>query len=150
MQNDKIYSEITHHLARSKTEANYLIEEIEKLETSLYKTGEGNFDSVMEDSIRAKTAYAITQSIGATDKKVFLKELKDKVKALTYLRLTVAFEPSIATIGRIYSWVNQNLGEGVAVDIAIDKNILGGANIEYKGKIGNFSLIDKVNKYFNQ
>lgn len=148
MQNDKIYSDIVSTLARSRTEANGLLEEIEELERSLYKIGDGDFNSTMEHKIRAKTAYAIDQSIGETDREVFLKDLKAKINSLTYLGLKIAFEPNLEIVGKLHTWVKQNLGEGVALDIVIDKSILGGAIIEYKGKIGNFSILKEVDHYF--
>lgn len=149
MQNETTFSNIISVLARSKTEAIYLMDEIDKLERSLYKIGEGDFKSTLEKEVRAKTAYVIEQAIGDGNHEVFLKSLREKVCGLTYLGLTIAFEPNLEIVGKIYTWVNQNVGEGISLDISINKSILGGAIIEYKGKIMNLTLLPKIDKYFS-
>lgn len=148
MQNDKTYSDIINALVRTRTEANLLLAEVETLERALYKIGEGDFDSTLKAAVRAKTAYALSQAIGQGDGVTLLKSLKEKINALVYLGLTIAFEPNLEIISRLHNWAKQNLGEGVALDLKIDKSILGGAIIEYKGKIGTFSLVNQVDKYF--
>ncbi len=148
MQNDKIYSEIVSSLARTRFEANMLLTEVEALERSLFKIGKGDFDSTLKSSIRATTAYAIATVIGSGDREEALKRLKAEINALTFLGLTIAFEPNLEIINRIYVWVKQNLGPGIALDISVDKTILGGAVIEYKGKIASFTLLTKVEQYF--
>jgi len=148
MQNDKIYSDIVTVLVRSKLEANILLSEIDELEKALFKIGEGDWDAVLEKAVRAKTALAIRQAIGETDRKTFLTKLRDQVNSLTYIGLTLAFEPTSEIVSRLSTWIKQNVGEAVALDIAIDKRILGGAIIDYKGKRGNFTLLTKVNAYF--
>jgi hypothetical protein len=148
MQNDKTCSEIVNSLARTRAEANLLVAEVETLERSLYKIGEADFDHTLETGVRAKTAYAIGQAVKGGNHSALLIELKAKINSLTYLGLRIAFEPNLEAVGKFYTWVRQNIGEGVALDIVIDKTVLGGAVIEYKGKIKNFSVLTLVNQYF--
>lgn len=148
MQNDKTCSEIVSALARTRTEANLLLEELDLLSRALYKTGTEDFESVLSRDIRAKTANAISMAVVGSDKEAFIKSLKAKIESLSYLGLTIAFEPSLEIIGRLNLWIQQNLGQGVALDITINKSILGGAIIEYKGKIKSFTILSDVDNYF--
>ena len=148
MQNDKIFSEILDSLVRTKEEANLFLSEVEALERSLYKIGEGDFNSTLQKDVRAKTAGVIVQLTGSGDRGLILKTLKAKINTLTYLNLTIAFEPTEDAIGRIHNWVKQNLGEGICLNLTIDKKILGGAVVEYKGKVASFTLLTKVDQYF--
>ena len=148
MQNDKIYSEIINSFVRTKIEANMLLSELDLLRRSLFKIGEGDFNSTLEKNVRAKVANAITQIANDVNREQILKILSEKIKSLNYLSLTIAFEPNLETEGRIITWIRQNLGEGIAIDIKTDKSTLGGAVIEYKGKIGNFTILPKIDEYF--
>ncbi len=149
MQNDKIYSEIVSSLVKTKYEANLLLAELDMLNRSLYKLGEEDFEHTLEKGVRAKTAYAVSKAvIGAGKKEEILRILKEKVDSLTYLGLTIAFEPSLEVVTRIHTWVRQNLGIGIAIDVTIDKTILAGAIIEYKGKIFRHTLLTAIDKYF--
>jgi hypothetical protein len=149
MQNDKIYSDILNSLVRTKAEANILLDEIDRLAVSIFKTGDGDFASTLNRGIRAKTAYFIGQLDPSTDREEFLKTLRQKITEIDYLRLVIAFEPTLEIIDKVYTWVHQNIGSNISLDLTIDKTILGGAIIEYKGRIGNFALITDVKKYFS-
>jgi hypothetical protein len=150
MQNDKTCSEIVSALVRTRTEANMLLTELDLLLRSLYIIGPGDFESTLESGIRAKTAYAITQTTNKENREEILNKTKEIVNSLNYMGLTVAFDPNLEIIGKINTWIKQNLGEGIALDITINKSILGGAIIEYKGKVGSFTVLSKVEDYFNQ
>ncbi len=148
MQNDKTYSEIVNSLVKTKYDANLFLTEIDVLQRSLYKVGEEDFDHALEKSVRAKTSYAIQKASMGASKEEVLKFLKNKINSLVFLKLTIAFEPTAEVIGRIHTWARQNVGEGVAIDFSVDKSILGGATIEYKGKFKSNTLAEKAEQYF--
>lgn len=125
-----------------------LLTEVEVLERSLFKIGEGDFESTLEKGVRAKTAYAMRQAIGQRKPEEALAKLKEKINSLTYLNLTVAFEPTLEAVNRFYIWAKQNAGEGVAIDLTVDKSILGGAIVEYKGRVSKTILKEKLDDYF--
>lgn len=148
MQNDKNCSEIVSALVRTRTEANILLSELDLLTRSLYMVSEGNFTETMETGIRAKTALSISQIINEKNREQVLNDLKVAVNSLNYLGLTIAFEPNMEIIGKISTWVKQNVGTTVALDITINKSILGGATIEYNGKIFSSTVQSRVADYF--
>lgn len=148
MQNDKIFSETISALVRTRSEANLLLEEIDILTKSLYKIGSGNLDAALESSIRAKTANAIKLFLGTEGHEEVFNRLRERVNNLEYINLTLGFEPTLETLGRISNWVRQNIKDDIALDLSIDKSILGGAKIEYKGRIFNSTLLSRVDEYF--
>ncbi len=143
------FSEIVSILVRTRTEANLLLSELDLLLRSLYKTGSEDFDHVIQNSIRAKVAYIIIQAIQNQPKEELLMELKKNVESLNYIKLTIAFEPTQQNLERISIWIKQNIGLGLAVDLSVDKSILGGAIVEYSGKIKDFTILPQVNQYFS-
>jgi F0F1-type ATP synthase delta subunit len=148
MQNDKICSEIVGSLVRTRYEANLLLKEVDLLLRAIYKVGSENFTETIEKNIRAKVAQVLLSVINDGNREEILKLIKTKVETLNYLGIKIAFEPSLVVIDRLSAWVRQNVGDGVILDITIDKSILGGAAIEYKGRIFSDTLSTKVNNYF--
>lgn len=149
MQNEKIYSEIIAHLVKTRLEANILLAELDELEKSCYRLGEGDFDNTLKKSVRAKVGGAIETLITLDGHEGVIKNLRAKVGSLTPLTLTLSFEPTPETISRIYTWVNQNVGEAILLDLKINQGLLGGATIEFKGKISEKTLLSKVEQYFS-
>lgn len=126
-----------------------LLSEIDLLQKSLFKVSASeNFESTLKKDVRARVALAIEQSMKDTSPEVFLAGLRNAIGKLKYLNLTVAFEPNLDTVGRLYAWVKQNIGDGVVIDFTINKSILGGAIVEYKGKIKNLTILSKIEDYF--
>lgn len=148
MQNDKIYSDIVGLLVRTRFEANQLLAELDVLERALFKIGDGDFNSTIQKSIRISTANALSKIFATDSKEIALKTLRDHVNALKYLRLTIAYEPTSESIEKIFIWIKQNIGPGIAMELTYDKTILGGAVIEYAGKIQSYTLKQKVDNYF--
>ena len=72
-----------------------------------------------------------------------IESLKQQLLSLESVVFYLAEEPSEAMVRKIKSKVEQYL-DNFLIDIRIDKKVLGGAIIEYKGKIGNYSLASKL------
>lgn len=54
--------------------------------------------------------------------------------------LTLTQKPTKSLLAKIRSWLTAEIEEKVELKINVDKNILGGAIIEYKGRYKDFSL----------
>jgi F0F1-type ATP synthase delta subunit len=149
MQNDKTYSDIISALVRTKSEANILLAELDVLTRSLYKTGPpDDFNSVMDTQIRTKTADFIRHALIKNTPEKIINDFREEISKLEYLSLTIAFDPNYEIVNHVASWVQRNIGEGIALDISVNKSILGGAVIEYKGRVFTDTLTDKIDKYF--
>jgi plasmid replication initiation protein len=148
MPNDKIYSEIVNLLVKTKYDAVLLLGELDILERSLFKIGEEDFEHTLNSGVRAKTAYSINKLIEKGEKEYALKVLRQKVQDVVFIGITVAFEPTMETYSRLQAWIRENVGSDIAIDLTMDKSILGGAIIEYKGKIVRSTLVTRVDQYF--
>lgn len=78
-----------------------------------------------------------------------IKTLTQQVTILPVLSITLSFEPNEETINLIATWIQSNIGHGILFDINIDKTILGGAIIEWRGVYKDFSLLKKIDTYFS-
>ncbi|SRR5258708_1081082 len=132
MQNDQIYSEII-----TREDFQVLTNELDLLEKSAYKIGENGFEETLKSSVRESTAALITD-------KSMIKELRAKLNTIKFIELTLAFDPSSKLLNKISSLVKSSAGANIALDIKIDKGIIGGVVIAYNGKYGDFSLSGKL------
>lgn len=112
-----------------------------------------NLEKVLEKSVRESVCGLFKKNF--RDLKMdrgkigqFLTGLKEKLGSFKILRLSIAFEPTTESIESIFSWVKNNLGEGIILDIQTDKNIIGGAVIVFEGIYKDLSIKSKINTYF--
>ncbi len=72
--------------------------------------------------------------------KKFLENLRSALDSMRILRLDLAFDPTDEAVEKIHAWVSREVGEGILLDIDIDKTILGGARIMFEGKYQEYTL----------
>lgn len=143
-----MYSAVLRHV-RTKEDAISLANEIDLLIEALYGQ-DGKFEEILGSSVKNWFAGEIKQVFQdvSIDKAKYLKDLKVKLSSLKELKLTVALEPTETGLDRIHSWIIENIGEEVVLDISKNPAILGGAVVIYKGNYRNYSLRKKLEDYF--
>lgn len=131
-----------------------LEEEINALSNSLYNTEINKFDQILEESVRVSMASEIKKLLksckisGKDEIKNFLTDAYQTISSLPILILTLAFEPSEQVIYNISSWVRTNFEERIILDLVLDRRLLGGTLIEYKGKYYDYSVRKKLEENF--
>ncbi len=135
-----MYSEILSRV-RTKIEVEKLKEEIDLIIDHLFSKDSVAFESFLKSNIRPWVVEILTKEwADAGDKIEYLRKLKEKLESLKYLTLILAFEPTELSIDKFFNFVRKNIGEGVVLDIAVDREILGGAKIIWQGQYRDFSL----------
>jgi hypothetical protein len=136
-----MYSEILANI-RTKEDAWALEQEIDILLNKLYSVKADEFSHALEHDVRSNVALIIKSSIekARIDRDKYLQGLKNELKKLKEIQLTLAFEPTDATLEKIFLWVRENVGKGIILDINYSKTISGGAVIIHKGKYRDYSL----------
>lgn len=136
-----MYSEILSRL-RTKEEARYLEGELDLLLEKIYSTKEGEFEQALKMNVRSWVSELIRAALSkeGVDKEEFLKGLKAELAKLKVVALTIAFDPTEASIDRFHHWVRRNLGEGIVLEINVKPVILGGAIVVFQGEYRDLSL----------
>ncbi len=136
-----MYSEILSNI-RTKEDAWALEQEIDILLDKLYSAKADEFSHALEHDVRSNVALIIKSSIekARIDRDKYLQGLKNELKKLKEIQLTLAFEPTDATLEKIFLWVRENVGKGIILDINYSKTISGGAVIIHKGRYRDYSL----------
>jgi hypothetical protein len=70
----------------------------------------------------------------AADLKAFFTKIQETSKTLPVLSLTIAFEPKDKTLQALSEWFVMNIKKQMLFEITVDRQIIGGAAINYKGK----------------
>jgi len=123
---------------------------------SLFKIKRGSFSQVLDKNMGAENAQILKKI--AEEKKIDLSnhsslekllfEIKQEISKVKVLKLYLAIDPTPQIIENTSSWVKENLGEDVVLDIERDETILGGAIISFDGQYKDFSLRKTLDEIF--
>lgn len=132
-----MYSEILSNIGTKRE----LQELVGQVEDSIREVGSDNLKvaQTITKYIKEPTASAI---IFVTKKSPVeeLTKLNQYLKDLEELKLTLSFTPKADGLGKIISWVKQNVGRETVLEFYKDESILGGATLSYRGKYKDYSL----------
>lgn len=143
-------------LTRTTEDIVKLDEEIDLLLQSVYNVDKQIFEDALEKMVRIRVAVEIRKllSVATSLKKEEIKAILSNayrtICALPILQLTLAFEPSEASIGNISRWARQNLAPGILLDLSLDRSVLGGAIIAYHGEFYDLTLRKKLQAIFDR
>lgn len=134
-------------LLHTKAEADHFISQIDILSQSLFtkKTSLKDKTNELFSSDMATSLIEAWKQDGIDGKNIielqnYLGELKEVIKHTPILNITIAFKPKQATTQRIFDWVQSRLKKPVFLDIKVEKQIIGGAIIEFHGRYFEYSL----------
>jgi len=136
-------------LVKTQVDVTALINEIDILVDSLYRTGEDSYAKVLHTKIGVESAKLFSEAHDDKEtRKQSLLQLKSDLTNLVPLRLTLAFYPTPESVDKIVTWARTNIDKAVIMDYVVDSTILGGAIIEYQGKYADLSLRKKLDESF--
>ena len=130
--------------------------EIDLILQSLYHVDVYKLEDVLNKFVRIRVATEINKLIhlhpdsSRDEIKSILTRAYRTICALPVLRLTLAFEPSELVIGNISYWARQNLEPGILLDLSLERRLVGGVILAYKGKFYDFSLKKKLKEIFDK
>ncbi len=110
----------------------------------LSKTVGKSYASLIKGLLRSST---VSNSDFASANKV-LSKVQLELKNAKTLKITLAIDPAEEVVSNIYSWVEENIGSGILLDIEKDESILGGAIIAMDGKYKDFSVRKSLENIF--
>jgi len=121
--------------------------EVDRLEESLYKTGDEGYETVLENDVRKELAEIITsQNISKDIVHDRLREIREALGGVHAVKITLAAEPPRSLVKEIWTWVGKHAGEEIILEIKINPGIIGGALIAWNGRYADFSLREKWEK----
>ncbi|MBA3724697.1 MAG: hypothetical protein H0W89_07510 [Candidatus Levybacteria bacterium] len=73
-----------------------------------------------------------------------VEDLKDKLRTLRVVQLTLAFQPNEEAIAIFSDWVKKNITVDTIIDLQFDKTIVGGALLIADGQYKDYSVRKKL------
>lgn len=136
------------------TQRDYFLNELDLLLESLYKT-QGSVDEKIKMYLSSPFADLVLKDAqkkgkftsNIDDLNSYIIELKKNIKDLPVLQLRIGFEPKNTDVQNIYSWIQLHLKKAMILDMVVDRNIIGGAVIGYKGFYKDFSFQSLIDSY---
>ena len=141
---------------RTVQEANNFCSEIDSILENFYKGENKNLDELLSSSTGSSTSSLIkkiladnnTPSSDFASCEKILSLVKDGVKKMKVVRITLAIDPTSEIIAHISEWINQNLEANTLIDIDKDESIIGGTVLSINGKYKDFSLKKSLEDVF--
>lgn len=110
-------------------------------------------DSISEDSsLKIRQVFA-KNNLNYNNRDTvsrFFKTLKELIEKLKVVKIVLAFDPSVKTIGNIHNFVTDTLGVGYILEIEVSQEILAGAIVIFNGKYFDFSLKKRIEDTFRE
>jgi hypothetical protein len=82
--------------------------------------------------------------------KDFIKRVQEIIAGLPVVPITIAFEPKEQTLQLLSEWFMVNLKKQVLFDITVDRKLIAGAAITFKGTYRDFSIKAKFDETANR
>ncbi|MDO8488111.1 MAG: F0F1 ATP synthase subunit delta [bacterium] len=125
-------------------QVNELIQTVDTLNNSLYTKGKQSWSEVLLTRVGTDTAKYF--DISEEKRKAYLDEVRQKIKEVAVLRLSVAVELPTASIQQICLWARQNISPVIVLDLAVDRSLIAGAQISFSGKYVDLSAKTDLEK----
>jgi len=137
-------------LIKTTEEQSLFEDELNSLKNALYQN-EDHFNEVL-NGLRPQIAKALVTELSANSdsKENYLNNLTEELRKLPTVGLTLAFEPSSATINKIYDWLASHTTTPTLIDIDVNPRILGGVIIVSKGTYSDLSVKKSVDNYLKE
>jgi F0F1-type ATP synthase delta subunit len=151
--NEEAFTNILSHI-RTQGEAQDVLTQLELFQTTLYslkKTQLQDYFSrlpkeIADAIIEALMDKSLTEN--ADSAHTFISQLQDKIRGCKIIQLTLAFHPDDATISLFSSWIKSNIGNGLILDIQVNKTVVGGTILVANGQYKDYSVRKKLSQVF--
>ncbi len=93
------------------------------------------------DAVKRKDLGGVRKSLLDKIESIDLNNLSDQLKSLDVVKIILAIEPTVHIVEIFDNFFKANLDKKILFDFEVDKNILGGFQIIYKGNYFDASIL---------
>jgi len=135
------YLQTSHHIKEVIYALDKLHDEIFKKQRTPLEVLKTDVPFPLSDSLinLATNDYKIDLN-SSIDAEMFFTELREQIAQLPILTITVAEAPTLDLVKQINDWVIANVKGFAATDFVIEKSLIGGAIIDFKGKTRDHTI----------
>lgn len=143
---------------KTRDDINEALSILDQLEQTVFKTNHNEVEQFVSESANYKLGKILISNLSlSTDSTTnnghvslskIISSLKDRLRSMRVLSLTLVFLPTANEVDTIADWVKRNIGEDVVIDILSQKEIMSGVKISFCGKYADYSLRTKLNEFW--
>ncbi|HVF69456.1 MAG TPA: F0F1 ATP synthase subunit delta [Xanthomonadales bacterium] len=134
-----------------KDGVNKLVLLFEKLNGELFKES-----FTLDGFLTTETSFELTHAIlnlleenkiNKSDRdglQSFFTQIQEQISTLPVIHLMLAFYPKDKTIRAIHDWFYDNYKKTVLLDITVDRTLIGGSVVSFKGRANDYSLKNRI------
>lgn len=140
----------------TKTEADHFLSQISILSESLFSS-RSNFKDKLIDIFSSDLVLSIKNGIkesqidekNSIEIQHYLEEIIESIKAVPIINITLAFRPKQTTTQKIYDWIALRLKRPILLNFKVEKQIIAGAIVEFKGKYFEYTIHKSLKEYLS-
>lgn len=76
-----------------------------------------------------------------------LQKIEEAADEVEVLKLTISFSPTARFQGELQNWIAKNVAPNTLLDLTVRKEVIGGAEIVYKGNYKDMTISNKLDGY---
>lgn len=153
LNTSSIYFDLVNSL-RTVEESNNIIALIEELKGSTFQIKKNGFKSLLNNSTLTRAGALLKEllvkhKVNLSDQieiEKFLEAIRDSLKKLRSINLTLSFIPNDKMLDRLSAWIKTNISDGIMLDIQYEPSIIGGIKISYYGMYKDYTLDKTINQ----
>lgn len=135
------------------SEADHFLSQITALSESLFNN-KTLFKEKLEELFPSELSISIMNGIresgfnldNSIELQHYFENITNFVKQAPVINITIAFRPKQKTTQKIYDWISLRLKRPVLLNIKVEKQIIGGAIIEFNGKYLEYTIHRTLNE----
>lgn len=138
----------------SKEELDTLLDELDELKKSVYKTGEEEWGKKLEISLPERVTSPLVDFLRDLKQNRERGEIEDSINRLRaeaqnmkIIKIYLAVEPDARFLQNLNHWLDKEIGEDVVPEVGVDKEMLGGIKVVWQGKYIEFTLSRMVEDF---
>ena len=123
-----------------------VIQSLDKLQEEIFKKERSPVDILNKDipfplsdsliKLAGDNNVDLNNSVAAD---MFFSDLREEISKLPILTITLAISPTLELVKELNDWVIANVKGFAATDFVVDKSLIAGAIVEFKGKTRDHS-----------
>lgn len=129
-----------------------MINDLTMVQRALFKNKEGTIADKSRDFLASDLTDVFAEveknglvPAGDAKQQEFIRDLIDYLRDLPVVKLTLAFGPTGNFLSRVNQQISTIVGRRTVLDVVVNEYIMGGAIFEYKGKVRQDTLGEKLN-----
>ncbi len=125
---------------RLRSELIQYLSELDNLERSVYKTGNGAFDQVLDEQVSLNLNLAIKDNMnkgfgaGLDGRTNLIRSMKQKLAGVPLIEMEVAQEVTNETLKSVIGKLEKFVLTDFVVELKINPDVIAGARLTFQGK----------------